>query len=742
MKLKKYQKKAIKEGRASGLIPPTFDVLTSVDMTGMFVLKAVTGSGKTVIGSAYIENVLNADNDDRGDQPICIIWLSKGNGMLHIQSSDKIRSYIKSADIHIHGIENSSDFKADRFYDKDVYVINWEKLYTDNNIITESENNNIPLALKNTPSSMRYIFMVDEFHNGYEQETYKKMVEMFNPVIIIGMTATPRKEQVLKADNNINIKVADVQAEAMVKKSIKFNNNTSLEPVKNYKTQEEYFLRLALQRRNKLEQQYRDENVNVIPLLLIQYDDDRIGSDVLKKIEETISILDESYEKDKDYAVWMDLKKDGAIKRSDDSIIRSMSSNSIRILLFKQAIATGWDCPRAQVLLRYRKINTTDDATFDLQTLGRIFRMPEPERGSYYDTPDLNYGYVYATDDTYKLETTFQNSLIGDDDRDAFYNTKDYEIHNDFMDKVNDFESIIAGENNHIKTIMPSDEDLCEQVDRIVPTISWIKEKPATSDELQYKESEMVIADNMMIKDGKAHTIEKTSRIREIEVKKMFDALIPSSYSEEVRDQIITDIRKIIQNGFNTDERNMVTLENRDGINELLRQLGEYRDKHKTRYLDKNIDFVFPRYISISDNRASYSKKSLHSVTSSKYTKPEKIFIKKLEDNENVLFWYKNFDSGKNALCVAFDTNNQQEPTFPDFIVGFKDGSFGIYEIKDCKDKTPNISEKKNGIEKRIRQLKVKYGTGKFHGTLLKVDIPNNVVVDMDTYEEFICNTV
>ena len=45
-----------------------------------------------------------------------------------------------------------------------------------------------------------------------------------------------------------------------------------------------------------------------------------------------------------------------------------------RFLLFKQAIATGWDCPRAKILVKLREGGTE---RFNIQTVGRIRRMPE-----------------------------------------------------------------------------------------------------------------------------------------------------------------------------------------------------------------------------------------------------------------------------------------------------------------------------------------------------------------------------
>ena len=40
----------------------------------------------------------------------------------------------------------------------------------------------------------------------------------------------------------------------------------------------------------------------------------------------------------------------------------------------KQAISTGWDCPRAKILVKLREGMSEQ---FEIQTIGRIRRMPE-----------------------------------------------------------------------------------------------------------------------------------------------------------------------------------------------------------------------------------------------------------------------------------------------------------------------------------------------------------------------------
>jgi len=79
------------------------------------------------------------------------------------------------------------------------------------------------------------------------------------------------------------------------------------------------------------------------------------------------------------------------------NIIDVASLNSkVEYLIIKQAIATGWDAPRAKILI---KIRENMGEQFTIQTLGRIRRMPQPEIGHYnIDILDNAYLYTFDTD--------------------------------------------------------------------------------------------------------------------------------------------------------------------------------------------------------------------------------------------------------------------------------------------------------------------------------------------------------
>lgn len=135
----------------------------------------------------------------------------------------------------------------------------------------------------------------------------------------------------------------------------------------------QHLVSLALKKRNELADAYKRLGVNINPLLLIQLPND--GSESMST--EDTSIKDEvtlyldaihgMNTANNRLAVWLSGEKVNVegLEQND---------NMTEALLFKQAIALGWDCPRAAVLLIFRKI---ESFTFGAQTVGRILRMPE-----------------------------------------------------------------------------------------------------------------------------------------------------------------------------------------------------------------------------------------------------------------------------------------------------------------------------------------------------------------------------
>jgi type III restriction enzyme len=189
----------------------------------------------------------------------------------------------------------------------------------------------------------------------------------------------------------------------MIKKSVRLN--IGLDPAQqNGENVHIHLLRTAFQKKQELQRLYDAElGPNVInPLLLIQLPSDNAAlSEEDKSIRDVlVGLLSNEYDVSTNngrLAIWLSGERD------TDGL---EAPNALQdVLIFKQAIAQGWDCPRAAVLVSYRQVQNVD---FGIQTVGRILRMPHQR---HYESDDLNYGYVYTN-----IESTRINLVPSDSD--------------------------------------------------------------------------------------------------------------------------------------------------------------------------------------------------------------------------------------------------------------------------------------------------------------------------------------
>ena len=108
----------------------------------------------------------------------------------------------------------------------------------------------------------------------------------------------------------------------------------------------------------------------------------------MKRVEDYLTSKGFSYDNGL-CACWLDGNK----KNIDGD---NQPAKDVIFLHTKQALATGWDCPRAKILI---KLRDNMNETFEIQVLGRIRRMPEQK---HYDDDVLNNCYLYTFDEKYK----------------------------------------------------------------------------------------------------------------------------------------------------------------------------------------------------------------------------------------------------------------------------------------------------------------------------------------------------
>ena len=301
---------------------------------------------------------------------------------LHLQSKEKLEEFYKENRVlECSNLEELSDKKIS---ENEILFLNWESINKKDNVfIRENENDfNLTSIINNTIEEGREIILViDESHHTATAENTKGLIEIMKPKITIEVSATPH----MRSFNGVEVKFEDVVAEGMIKEKISLNPDLKEDKLEG-EGSDEFILKEALKKREELLKKFQEigkEHIN--PLLLIQLPDSN-STDFTNKTDEIENLLAKKFHITTDngkLAVY--LSED---KRNLENI--SKNDNEVEVLLFKQAIALGWDCPRAYILVLFREWHSEK---FSIQTVGRIMRMPEIQR---YNIEELDKGYVYT----------------------------------------------------------------------------------------------------------------------------------------------------------------------------------------------------------------------------------------------------------------------------------------------------------------------------------------------------------
>lgn len=375
IELKDYQKSAVKQLKER--------MVEMLDLEGMrqkIVFKAPTGSGKTVMTSALLDE-LKRDFEMKF-MDCAFIWIAPNK--LHIQSYMSFRNFFSETRSLRPVMFDEAD-PTEGLKPGQVLFLNWESINKENAVLirdNEQNRNLYQLTRCTQQKGLPIIVVIDEEHMfaGKNAKKSELVLQNIQPKIELRVSATPNTG----GCPLIEVPRQKVIGEEMIKKGIELNPQLK---GSNELKMDEQLLEQALERRNNLAKIYREYDIN--PLLLIQLPNDSKDTldteekALVKEIEQYLDINKDINVNNGKLAVWLS-------DRHENLQDIEKSNNLVEVLLFKQAIALGWDCPRASVLLIYRDIKSK---TFTAQTVGRILRMPQQQ---HYQNEALNYGYVYT----------------------------------------------------------------------------------------------------------------------------------------------------------------------------------------------------------------------------------------------------------------------------------------------------------------------------------------------------------
>jgi len=349
------------------------------------VLCAPTGSGKTVIASRFIDEYLDENPDT------VFLWLCPGAGGLEKQSQqtfEELTSGIQDGDVY--------DFINESNPRGKVYFINWDKINKKSNVVLrEGEHKDLMtkvLACHN--SNINIFMMIDEEHKY--RDTANEYISNIQPVHVLRISATP----IGKGDAEEKITDDEVISAGLIAAGISINEGLSQAIQDNNNIDDDLrLLELADSKRKEVQTEYNKLGLNIRPLVLIQFPNGR--EEWIERVKDALAKMGYTEESGL-VASWFS----GDHPDNPEEI--SKLDGQYAFLLFKQAIATGWDCPRAKILVKLREGGTE---RFNIQTIGRIRRMPQRH---HYDNSIIDNCYLYTLDSQFREGLT--NSIS-----DSFY---------------------------------------------------------------------------------------------------------------------------------------------------------------------------------------------------------------------------------------------------------------------------------------------------------------------------------
>lgn len=383
----------------------------SSDNPQAMAFSAPTGSGKTIIMTALFEAILDQPDDELGwpldwvPQPDAVIlWVSdmpelNEQTRLKIESkSDKVYRVNQLITIDAH-------FDAPRLHGGRIYFINTQKLAVNQPLTNRGDGREhlIWETLSNTARAIpdRFYVVIDEAHRGMARgqaaAQARTLMQRFllghsesgliKMPLVIGVSATPRRfldllEHAPHTIHKIAIPAQEVRKSGLLKDRILIHHPDTAT------TAEMSLLEEAARRWGQMGAAWAsyctsESEQMVWPALVVQVANGSEGTLTKTDLGAALTVIESAigrrlHEGEVAHAMHDtgDLDVGGRRVRKVEAS-RIDADKNIGVVFFKTSLSTGWDCPRAEVMMSFRR---AEDHTYIAQLLGRMVRTPLARR--------------------------------------------------------------------------------------------------------------------------------------------------------------------------------------------------------------------------------------------------------------------------------------------------------------------------------------------------------------------------
>lgn len=367
---------------------------------GSCCLAAPTGSGKTVIAAAIIETLLEGSNKYgyASDPDACVLWVTD---LPSLADQTKYR-LLEATDLdptRVESITNTFTLNHTQLEAGQVYFLHRQLLGKNRKLTGGGESVSFWQVLRDSIASGLHLYLfLDEAHRGLgsaakrnktqeatDQTIYAQIIDGEDgnsPIpVVVGISATPQR--FVQAMQNrkgrtsevpTTVSPAEVQASGLLKDDIILRA-----PVKTTAAGHAYLEDACAALKDSTMRwagwcALNQVTPAVAPLLVVQVPDKVTDASLAALVRDIRSLLP-NLETDAFAHVFGDhLDRHIAgieVPYVSPELVEDM--HEVKVLLAKEAVSTGWDCPRAEVIYSMRPHK---DVTYITQLLGRMVRTP------------------------------------------------------------------------------------------------------------------------------------------------------------------------------------------------------------------------------------------------------------------------------------------------------------------------------------------------------------------------------
>ena len=378
-----------------------------------FSLTATTGSGKTVMAAAVFETLFfgNVDYDFEPDLGAVVIWFSDDPSLNEQSRSRLMEASDKLTISDLVNVDNT--FSHEFFEPGKIYFLNTQKLSKNSilvrgheerpeqlRLLPDSRSHTIWDTIQNTiedPDLTLYL-VLDEAHRGMKEgrsrgdnkpTIVKQLINGTGGVpgipIIWGISATiERFNEAIQGMEDRTALPNVVVSSKLVQESGLLKDTINLDVPNEIGDFSTVLLRRGTDKLREISKAWEEyakqqnDMDTVLPLMVLQVPNSPDHEEIGKWLQ---TIFD----------TWPDLPYDSVYNVFGEHKLETFSgypapyiapervqeSGHVRILVAKDAISTGWDCPRAEVMVSFR---AASDKTHITQLLGRMVRTPLARR--------------------------------------------------------------------------------------------------------------------------------------------------------------------------------------------------------------------------------------------------------------------------------------------------------------------------------------------------------------------------